>query len=298
MNHHEIEQQEIIERYTIHRLSAMARKAFQEHYFGCDECFSKVQTMAQFVAATKHSSRRGILYEVESESVAVAWWANWFKPAFALASAAAVLLAIGLGWTLFSQIPKLREELARERQAREQISDEKYLSNEKLKRLEGSKDMLEDALGFKHDALATAKAKQAKLQAQLNQIAQNKPTGITAPIEQVQSNANAPIVLLESQRDAKSESNLLALPSAAKTATLWIEFAPDSRFTSYKLQIFNQEKKLLTTINGAKLNSYGALAVNVPARVLSSAKYVIKAFGIKDSQHELIGEYDLTVLKK
>lgn len=289
MNHHEIEQQAIIDRYIMHRLNATERLAFQEHFFSCDECFSKVQTSAQFVAAAKHSARKGILSEVEAAPAitVVSWWANWFKPAFALASAAAVLLAIGLGWVLLSQIPKLREEVARERQAREQVA------REKDQNLQTTKEELEK----ERQALAAAKSEQEKLQAQLNQqIAQNKPSEIPEPIGQAQ--ANAPIVLLEAQRDAKAESNALNIPAAAKMATLWIELAPDARFTSYQLQIFDQAKRLVTTVNGAKLNSYGALAVNVPARTLQHSKYVVKAYGEKDGVRELIGEYNLTVRKQ
>ena len=286
MNHHEIEQQDIIDRYLMHRLNATERMAFQEHFFDCDECFGKVQTSAQVVAGVKHSSRHGILSEVETAPV-VSWWANWFKPAFALASAAAVLLAIGLGWTLFSQIPKLRDAVARERQAREQVA------REKDQNLQSTKDELEK----ERQALALARTEQEKLRAQLDQqIAQNKPSNLPAPIGQVQ--ANAPIVLLEAQRDAKAASNQLSLPAAAKTATFWIELAPDARFDSYQLQIFDQGKRVVTTVNGAKLNSYGALAVNIPARALQPAKYVVKAFGIKGSQRELIGEYDLMVRKQ
>lgn len=288
MNHHEIEQQDIIDRYIMHRLHATERQAFQEHFFGCDECFGKVQTSAQFVAGVKHSSRKGILAEVAAEPVTVAWWANWFKPALALASAAAVVLAIGLGWTLFSQIPKLQNEIAQERQAREQITREKDQS------LQASKDELEKERQALATAKAEAKAEQEKLQSQLNQqIATNKPTNVPEPIGQVQ--ANAPIVLLEAQRDAKSESNQLNIPRGAKTATIWIELAPDARFDRYQLQVFDQAKKLITTVNGAKLNSYGALAVNVATRTLPPAKYVVKAFGEKGGQRELIGEYNLTV---
>ena len=292
MTHHEIKQQEIIDRYIMHRLKATERQAFQEHYFGCDECFGKVQTAAQFVAGVKHSSRKGVLSEVvvEPAITVVAWWTNWFKPAFALASAAAILLAIGLGWTLFSQIPRLQNEVAQARQAREQAAREKDLS------LQASKDELEKERQALATAKAEAKAEQEKLQAQLNQqIANNKPTNVPEPIGQVQ--VNAPIVLLESQRDAKSESNQLNIPGGAKTATIWIELAPDARFDRYQLQVFDQAKRLVTTVNGAKLNSYGALAVNVATRTLQPAKYVVKAFGEKGGQRELIGEYNLTVRK-
>ena len=59
MNHHEIEQDEIVERYVRHRLAADERLAFQEHYFACDECFAQVQTTARFVAGVRQAARAG-----------------------------------------------------------------------------------------------------------------------------------------------------------------------------------------------------------------------------------------------
>ena len=260
----------------------------------------KCKLRRNLLPGVKYFSRKGLLPQCppDQKLSVISWLENWLKPAFAFASAAALILAIGLGWVLLKQIPTLREEIARERKAREQISDEKFFSDEKLKKLEASNDIREDAREVERDALAVVKAENEKLQAQLKQIAKVKPAAMPAPIKQSQVDPNAPIVLLESQRDAKAESNLLNIPSAAKTATIWIELAPDARFTSYQLQVFDQAKKLVATVNGAKLNSYGALAVNVPTHNLPSAKYLVKAFGQKNGIRELIGEYNLTVQKQ
>ena len=285
MNHHEIEQQEIIERYIMHRLPAAQRLTFQEHFFGCDECFEKIQSSSKFIAGVKENSRLGYFPEFSTKrNRRVIFIDNLFKPAFALASAIALVLAFVLGWLLLRQIPKLREEVAFERKAREQISNEK----------DQSLQVVKDELEKERQALALTKAEQEKFKLQIEQqVAQTKP--LLEPVGQVE--ANASIVLLEAQRDAKAESNVLKIPSSSNVATLWIELAPDPRFTTYQLQIFDDAKKLITTVNGAKLNSYGALAVNVPALNFKSGKYVVKAFGSKGEKLDLIGEYKLSVLR-
>ncbi|MEW6130006.1 MAG: zf-HC2 domain-containing protein [Acidobacteriota bacterium] len=58
MNHREIDDNEIIERYARHQLSPEERRAFQEHYFACDACFDKVQMMARLIAGICEASRQ------------------------------------------------------------------------------------------------------------------------------------------------------------------------------------------------------------------------------------------------
>jgi TolA-binding protein len=44
MNCREVEEQDILERYTLDRLTDSERDAFEQHYFECDSCFEQVQT--------------------------------------------------------------------------------------------------------------------------------------------------------------------------------------------------------------------------------------------------------------
>src|SRR2546423_6852756 len=123
MNHPQIQEEEIVERYVQHRLALEERLAFQEHYFACDEYFAQVQATARFIAGARQAARAGILDNGTTKAGA-AGWANWFRPAFAVTAFAALVLAVALGWLLLSQLPKLRSDLARERQAREQVERE------------------------------------------------------------------------------------------------------------------------------------------------------------------------------
>ena len=128
MTHHEIEQQDIIERYLRHQLPTAERSAFQEHYFACDECFAQVQSTAKFIAGVQRSSRVGLLAETAREvtsSAVASWWASWFTPAFALAATACLLLAVALGWILLKQVPQGREEASNPKATPEQMADTK-----------------------------------------------------------------------------------------------------------------------------------------------------------------------------
>lgn len=112
MMHQDIEDQEIVERYVRNQLSPEERRAFEEHFFGCEECFEKLQVMERFIAGIDDAGNRGLLDSTRStEPSPVRSWGFWMFPALASSSCAAILLAIVTGWTLFSEMPKLRNQL-------------------------------------------------------------------------------------------------------------------------------------------------------------------------------------------
>ena len=113
MMHPQIEEQEIIERYVRNQLAGEERRAFEEHFFGCEECFEKLQATERFVAGVRDAGSRGLL-EGNSADVTPArnWGASVF-PALAASSCAAVALAVLAGWTLLFQMPRLRRQLNR-----------------------------------------------------------------------------------------------------------------------------------------------------------------------------------------
>jgi hypothetical protein len=111
MMHPQIEDEEIIERYVRNQLPDEERKAFEEHFFGCDDCFEKLQVAERFVAGVRDAARRGTLSgEVEGRSPG---WisSSWLVPAFGVSACAALLLAAFSGWMYFSQMPKMRQRL-------------------------------------------------------------------------------------------------------------------------------------------------------------------------------------------
>jgi hypothetical protein len=101
MTHQEIEKSEIIERYVRHQLTAAERRAFQEHFFECAECFAQAQDTARFIAGVKQAARKGLLVKE-----AAPWWAVVFRPAFGFAVMAALALVVGWFWFRQSQAPQ------------------------------------------------------------------------------------------------------------------------------------------------------------------------------------------------
>ncbi|MBI1763847.1 MAG: zf-HC2 domain-containing protein [Acidobacteria bacterium] len=269
MTHQEVQQGEIVERFVRRQLTPDERRAFQEHYFGCEECFEQVEMTARFVAGVRQASRQGLL----AESVAERWW-PWrvvlFKPALGFAVATGLALAVAFGWLLFKQNSAPRQELA----------------------------IQQTPTPTPHPAVTPGTTStptpgaRPKLQNQPDLLAQNRPpqTPDLAP-------GKAPVVFLDSERDGSGGGNQLTIPANAASAALRIEVEPNSSYSGFQFQLFDNSKRLVTTVNSGKASPRGAISASVPANLLQTGKYVVKCYGLHDGQRELVGEYKLQVQK-
>jgi len=111
MTHDEIQRREIPEQYVRGRLSEAERAAFEDHYFACDECFAETEALQKFVDGVHDAAAIGSLQEVEESYIA-----GWFRPAFFIACAASLFLAVAVGWILFVERPRYEQTIAQQRQ--------------------------------------------------------------------------------------------------------------------------------------------------------------------------------------
>ncbi len=256
---HQEAQQDIIERFVRHQLSPDERRAFQEHYFDCEECFEQVQMTARFMAGVQQAARKGLLAEPATKP----WWADLFKPALIFAMVTVLLLALGIGWLLLKQSSAPHQELAIGQTPTPQPTAS-IASTPTLSIGENPKPDL---------------------------LAQNRPaqTPEIAPGKSL-------IVFLSSERGG-SDSNQLKLPANAESAILRIDVEPNSTFSGFQFQVFDSAKHQIATLNTGKATTKGTVSASVPTKLLQTGKYVVKCFGLRDSQRELVGEYRLEVLK-
>lgn len=108
MLHSKIQNEEIVERYVRNQLVPEERQAFEEHFFGCDECFSKLQSVEAFVAGVRDASVRGLLDDQRVTATSSIW--TW---AFACITCAALTFCGILGWKYLHDTVELRTQLAR-----------------------------------------------------------------------------------------------------------------------------------------------------------------------------------------
>jgi len=122
MDHNKIKRENLIERYILRKLSPEEARVFEEHYFGCDECFEAVKETEKAIVAIKDAARRGVLtpaYAKEKKPVL-----GWFEklsdfvvsPAFAATTAVLVLALIYPAWRGVVTVSRLENEIETLRQ--------------------------------------------------------------------------------------------------------------------------------------------------------------------------------------
>lgn len=245
MMHQQIEDEEIIERYVRNQLEAEERKAFEEHYFGCDDCFEKLQAMEHFVAGVRDAARRGVLAAPAPESVSAWRIGSWWMPAFVVSAVAAVLLAAAAGWQYFVEMPKLRGQLS------------------------------QSAAGLRAEQQARAALEQ-QLQG-----------GLRAEV-------NVPLVMLQATRDIQAPPSEATLPAGAARLVLWIDVG-SGHYRTYRLEIYGAADRPIETLEHLTRNSYGALAVGLPAEQLQPGEFRIKLSGEEPLPASLLAEYQLRI---
>jgi len=85
----EVEEQEVVERYVLDRLTDSDRNAFEQHYFECDSCFEQLQMAIALQEDLRQPSVRQRARRVFFEQIKI------WMPAFA---ALALLFALGVWW--------------------------------------------------------------------------------------------------------------------------------------------------------------------------------------------------------
>ena len=276
MDHRQIEQNEIVERYVRHQLAADERLAFQEHYFACDQCFTQVQATAQFIAGVHDASRSG---RFDAAPVTpVSSWFGWLNPSLAFAGAASLVLAALLLWLWLWKVPGYQAEIARERQTRE----------ESERKLEAARNQANES----QRQLELERTERARLADQLQDL---KPG--ERPDPDVIAQANIPTVTLESTRSGQNTGPELTIPSTARAAVLRIPVEPGNRLSGFRVQILSRTGGPTRTID-TRPNRSGTLTINVPSKSLQSGQYLVRLYGVVGKQTELLGEYDLRVVIK
>lgn len=105
LTHDQIANQDLIERYVRHQLPAEEAAAVEEHYFNCDDCFESLRVTQDFVAGVRYAARKGWLDSSREN-------AGWLFPAFGLATAAALVVTVALGWMWFVRLPDREAKLS------------------------------------------------------------------------------------------------------------------------------------------------------------------------------------------
>src|ERR1051325_10999216 len=197
MTHQEVIDHEIVEAYVLGKLPLEERRAFQEHFFECDECFQQAQDASQRIARLRYAGHAGALrFEETTKARPSRSVFNWWRPVF-ISAVAVVLLAL-VAVSIWSSRNRVQTR-ADERQAQTGA---------------GTPSMPSPTQG-QQPVPETPEISQTH-----EQPPAVKPT--PRPAANLIAQANNPRVLLESTRSANEPENQIAVPPNAKSILLMI----------------------------------------------------------------------------
>jgi hypothetical protein len=128
----------------------------------------------------------------------------------------------------------------------------------------------------------------AQFQSQQQVIARLRETPSRLDIPE----ANIPLVMLQTSRG--QEASEAVVPSEAKRLVVWVELGP-TRFTSYRMEVFLESGKPVTSIQDLLPNPYGAIAASLPANQLQPGIFRIILAGQGPPPASIVGEYRLRI---
>lgn len=117
MNHEKIARENVVERYLMGQLPPEEAELFEDHFFGCQQCFQEVKEAEQTIRAIKEAGRDGLLQVPETQVHArlEPGFLDRLKnlvarPVFSFAAAALVLAMIYPAWQGLVTVSQLKEE--------------------------------------------------------------------------------------------------------------------------------------------------------------------------------------------
>ena len=284
MKHSQIEDQQIVERYVRNQLNDDQRSEFQEHFFACDECFTNLQTMERFIAGVRDGAESGLISADLTKPASLPVWNQWFKPAFAITAIATLLLTTVVAWLMLVRLPELRNQLALERHAREDLEIRKQREIDELNNRLTKREVPN---GPSESGGTTPQSKPDET-SDVNRNSSSVSSDLIA--------RNVPVVVLASTRSGEDANRIKLLPNSSRFAC-WIEVGPGLDFKIFQVEAFNETGMLISLLGEVKKNSKGIVIATFSAQKFSSGDYRIRLYGLPKSDRSLIGEYKLHIDK-
>jgi hypothetical protein len=267
MNHADIEEQEIVDRYVMGKLPAAEAERFEQHYLSCPECLDQLDLAESMQRGFKRAAGEDVArlaaVAAARQLALVAWLSRLrrSRQMAVLAMAVFVVAVLPAGLAL-REAGERGRELEQTRSALEQEKERSAAGA----RQEAEAGRLRAALATSRNELARAKEARARTAEELKQA--RRPQG------------NVPILALDAQRSAGPAEDVptVILPPAPG----WIVLSPlvTTRHPSYRVVLRDAGGREIWRGDGFGRDDNDALTLALPAELLAPGDYVLAVEGL------------------
>ena len=279
VNHLQIEESDLVDRYLLGRLMREEQARFEEHFVDCQECLDRLETSASFRRAVKTSlAEDTIRSSVYVQAGILAWLMKrnrWQQIALLLM---AVFLLVGPSAFFIMKNRQVREELDHAR--RDSLEWQRQYEAQQKKGNE-----LEKAL---------QQARQNSEQRQQQTLPHEPGNELDRPQSRV------PVFALNIVRSADPNSsqpaNQISVPRLASSVILALELEGDPDVRSYRATISTVDHRIVWSAKDLKPQSKDTLRVTLRSNLIKPDDYQLTLEGLtKEGNYVAQGKYSFRV---
>ena len=294
MDHKQIEQSDLIDRYVMGQLSVDEQEQFEEHFVDCAVCVDRLTTTKDLIQGLRHVASHQAAERGAYLPAPIPWYSRYrLAPKWlALASGFLVLIALSAAVIMFDRV---RISSTEADQARSESAEwqRRYQKERESAELAGKKHQeTEDELG----------GRLAKLQKELDN--NRKPTPGELPPgsggRAISPQANVPIIVLNSTRgiDPRSVANAVRLPRSPTSFVISLALEGETKHRDYRLILLDDRGEVIWQGGGFRRNASNSLTVGLNSSLFRPGYYSLRVEGVgAGTARSIIGEYYFHVTK-
>lgn len=294
MDHEQIDEFDLIDRYLMGRLAAEESAGFEEHFVDCPLCIAQLQTKKSFLrdlrlVATeqaaqidRHEAAEGFRQPPQTS----------FSGAVAMAASCLIIAAIAGAIFVFNHTRRMREQVNRAEssagQWQRRYEEERQSAISAEERRQETESQTTERLRALEAKLKEGEARRAKMDAELGR--RTRPEG------------NLPIFALTSVRggdlNTSEEINKITLPRSSGMFIFSISLEGESEFVSYRIRIFDDRHRLIW--KNDRLTPYlnNSLTIILNRDLFRPGYYSLKVDGVKKrGGTDAFGNYPFQIIK-
>jgi len=294
MDHKQIEQSDLIDRYLMGQLSVDEQEQFEEHFVDCAVCVDRLTTTKDLIQGLRHVASHQAAEREAYLPAPIPWYSRYrLAPKWwALASGFLLLIALSAAVIMFN---RARLSSTQADQARSDSAEwqRRYQQERESAELAGKKHKeTEDELGGRLNELRKELDNNRK-----------KAPGELRPGSRgrtITPQANVQIVILNSTRgsDPRSATNNVHLPISPTNFLLLLALEGEAPHLDYHMSLLDDRGEVILQRGGFRPNEKNSLTFLMNSSLFRPGYYSVRVEGVDaGAGRSIIGEYYFHVTK-
>ena len=277
MNHLQIEESDMVDRYLLGRLPAEEQSRFEEHFVDCQECLDRLETSASFRRGIKTAfAEDAVRTGVSAQAGVLAWLMRRNRRQQTALLLIALFLLIVPAVFFIVKTRRVQGELA-----------------------QAKKDSLEWQRRYEEQQRAANEFEKQLQEAKLNanQPQQQKPPDEPAK-ELDRPQSRVPVFALNIVRSANSSqpTNQISIPRSASSIVLSLDLEGDPDVRSYRATISTADNRVIWVAKDLKPQSKDTLKVTLKSDLMKPNDYQLALEGLtREGNYVSQGKYHFRV---